>query len=203
MKATCSADTYAACVLRHCASCPGLHQLLRVRQTGNSSLGPVQLWWLCSSRKACACLTLHNLLCAEGSNCGKEVCGAWMVMVEVSVQDPAAPSWEFLQVCCPHPQTTDSVRLQLYYCLCLFVMLMAMIWGRHQLDSLLRCAPSLQRHGHLDRSVYAIVMVMVIKLTPFLTLIPAGRQAGDTSEAQKSFASQPADPILRNLVYCA
>ena len=29
---------------------------------------------------------------------GKEVTGAWMLMVEVSVQDPAAPSWEFLQV---------------------------------------------------------------------------------------------------------
>lgn len=29
---------------------------------------------------------------------GKEVAGAWMLMVEVSVQDPAAPSWEFLQV---------------------------------------------------------------------------------------------------------
>lgn len=29
---------------------------------------------------------------------GKEVVGAWMLMVEVSVQDPAAPSWEFLQV---------------------------------------------------------------------------------------------------------
>ena len=128
-------------------------------------------------------------------------------MVEVSVQDPAAPSWEFLQVCCPHPDMTDSVRLQLCYGMCLFVMLMNKeICGRHQLDSLLRCAPSLQRHGHLDCSAYAIVMV--IKLTAFLTHIcrpslQAGRQAGDTSEAQNLFASLPADPIYCNLVYCA
>jgi len=56
-----------------------------------------------------------------------------------------------------------------------------MISGGHQLDSLLRCAPSLQRHGHLDCLAYAIVMV--IKLTAFLTHIcrpslQAGRQAG-------------------------
>ncbi len=43
----------------------------------------------------------HLALMAEGSGSGKEVCGAWMVMVEVSVQDPAAPSWQFLQVCFP------------------------------------------------------------------------------------------------------
>ena len=35
---------------------------------------------------------------AGSGNSGKEVAGAWMLMVEVSVQDPAAPSWEFLQV---------------------------------------------------------------------------------------------------------
>lgn len=37
---------------------------------------------------------------AGNGNGGKEVSGAWMLMVEVSVQDPAAPSWEFLQVFC-------------------------------------------------------------------------------------------------------
>ena len=67
----------------------------------------ILFWWLCSWRKACACLTLQSFLNAEGSNSGKEVFGAWMVMVEVSAQDPAAPSWEFLQVCCPHPDKTD------------------------------------------------------------------------------------------------
>lgn len=72
-------------------------------------------------------LALQNFLCAEGSICGKEVCGAWMVMVEVSVQDPAAPSWEFLQVRCPQPESTDSVRLQILHCMCLSVMLMTMM----------------------------------------------------------------------------
>ncbi|KAL0028583.1 hypothetical protein WJX79_003483 [Trebouxia sp. C0005] len=40
---------------------------------------------------------MQQLNAQEGSNSGKEVFGAWMVMVEVSAQDPAAPSWEFLQ----------------------------------------------------------------------------------------------------------
>ena len=41
------------------------------------------------------------MICASDAgngNGGKAVAGAWMLMVEVSMQDPAAPSWEFLQV---------------------------------------------------------------------------------------------------------
>ena len=40
-------------------------------------------------------ISVHDVGTGNG---GKEVEGAWMLMVEVSVQDPAAPSWEFLQV---------------------------------------------------------------------------------------------------------
>ena len=42
-------------------------------------------------------LGLMTIGASDAGN-GKEVAGAWMLMVEVSVQDPAAPSWEFLQV---------------------------------------------------------------------------------------------------------
>ena len=54
--------------------------------------------WL-SQSDLLASVTGQGIACsAEGSSAGKDIGGAWMLMVEVSVQEPAAPSWEFLQV---------------------------------------------------------------------------------------------------------
>lgn len=38
------------------------------------------------------------LVSADSAASGHEVCGAWILLVEVATLDPAAPCWEFLQV---------------------------------------------------------------------------------------------------------
>lgn len=80
------------------------------------------------------CRNLVAVLVKGAAVTGREGCGAWILLVEVSALDPSAPSWEFLQVCiyltqCWQPHQMS--HLQLACCLILYQPLPAALMCTH------------------------------------------------------------------------